>query len=294
MENESLVLSDGMCIAALNLAARYSDTELATSAIRILSSRKSSLTTFHYEALIGAYAGARDLKTAFRILVIMTKAGLQTDANTTRPLFLALTRSRELPVKAWAELKGLMHNGHVLPVAAANVVIEAAIHTGQFEKAVELYKSLHDICTSGPNTETFNFLLQGASRNDRKDLSMFLAGEMQALGIKPDHITYDRLILACLQQDDYEDAFLYLEEMADVGSDQPNGGWWMRPGTAKVMVEKCVANSDQRAWDILERMETRRMKTFQLRDWAEQKWKGPPRNIKLDSKLAVTGMWATI
>jgi pentatricopeptide repeat protein len=176
-------------------------------------------------------------------------------------------------------------------VAAANVVIEATIHTGQVERAVELYKKLHDICKGGPNTETFNALLQGTSRHDRKDLSMFLAGEMQALGIKPDYLTYDRLILACLKQDDYEDAFRYLEEMVDVGADQPDGGWYMRPGTAKLMIERCVGNGDQRTWKILDEMDRRQMKTFSLRDWADQKWKGPPRDTELKAKVA---MWATV
>ncbi|KAJ5052330.1 uncharacterized protein L3040_002082 [Drepanopeziza brunnea f. sp. 'multigermtubi'] len=291
VDTENLVLSDGICLSALNLAARYADPELATSVIRILSSRKSPLTAFHYEALLAAYAGAGDLKTAFRVLVIMTKAGLQTDASTTRPLFLTLSKSRDLAAKAWVELEELTHDSHVLPVAAANVVIEATIHTGQVEKAVELYKRLHDICKSGPDTETFNALLQGTSRHDRKDLSMFLAGEMQALGIKPDYLTYDRLILACLKHDDYEDAFRYLEEMVDVGADQPDGGWYMRPGTAKLMIERCVENDDQRAWKILDEMDRRQMKTFSLRDWADQKWKGPPRDTDLKAKVA---MWATV
>ncbi|KAG4430687.1 hypothetical protein IFR05_013839 [Cadophora sp. M221] len=276
VETESLVLSDGMTVAVLNLAARHSDPELATAAIRILSGRRSALTAFHYEPLLNAYAGAGDLKTAFRVLVIMAKANIEPDTTTTRPLFLKLSASTELTQNAWSELESLVQDGHTIPVAAPNVVLEAYIQAGQFEQAVELYKSLHEICKSGPNTETFNVLLQGASRQARKDRSIFLASEMLALSIKPDMLTYDRLILACVkEQDDFEDAFRYLEEMVEVGADQPGGGWWMRGGTANVLIKRCVEANDVRAWSLLDEMAKRGIDNFQLRDWVHQNWKGP-------------------
>ncbi|PVH82585.1 hypothetical protein DL98DRAFT_456005 [Cadophora sp. DSE1049] len=275
VETESLILSDGMCIAILNCAARYSDPELATNTIRILSGRRSALTTFHYEPLIAAYAGSGDLKTALRVLIIMAKASIEPDTSTTRPLYLTLSKSRELAQQAWRDLKELAQDGHTIHVAAVNVIIEAHIEVGQFEQAVELYKSLHEICESGPNTDTFNILLQGAARQERKDLSVFLASEMRALGIKPDVLTYDRLILACLyNQDDYEDAFRYLEEMAEVGADKPDGGWWMRGGTATVLIKRCVEEKDSRAWTLLDEMARRGMDTFKLKDWVQHNWRG--------------------
>lgn len=265
-----------MCIAVLNCAARYSDPDLATNTIRILSGRRSALTTFHYEPLLAAYAGAGDLKTALRVLVIMIKAKIEPDSSTTRPLYLTLSKSRDLAQQAWKDLQELAEDGHMIPVAAANVIIEAHIEVGQFEQAVELYKSLHEICESGPNTDTFNILLQGAARQERKDLTVFLASEMRALGIKPDMLTYDRLILACLYiKDDYEDAFRYLEEMVEVGRDKPDGGWWMRGGTATVFVKRCVGEKDVRAWSLLDEMEKRGMDNFKLKDWAQQNWRGP-------------------
>lgn len=265
-----------MSVAVLNLAARYSDPELATSAIRILSGRRSALTVFHYEPLLAAYAGAGDLKTAFRVLVIMTKAGIETNTSTTRPLYLKLSESIETAQSGWTQLEALVQDGHSIPLAAANVVIEACIKVGPFQQAVELYKGLHEICENGPNTETFNVLLQGASKQDRKDLSVFIASEMQALGIKPDILTYDRLILACLyQQEDYEDAFKYLEEMIEVGADQPDGGWWMRRGTATILIKRCVEKNDPRAFELLDEMARRGLETFKLRDWVRYNWKGP-------------------
>ncbi|CZR66735.1 uncharacterized protein PAC_16636 [Phialocephala subalpina] len=260
VQTQSLVPSDGICTAALNLAARYADPGLATSVVRILSSRLPVLQTHHYEALIAAYAGSNDNKTAFRILAIMSKANIEPDATSTRPLFLHLSQSKEYPRMAWDDLKSLSADGHQIPVAAANVVLEACTEVGRFDEAVALYKELHEIIETGPNTDTFNMLLQGAVYAGRKDLCMFLASEMAALDVKPNLITYDRLILACLPEKDYEDAFKYLEEMISVGDDKGDGGWWMRQGTAAAMVRRCAAAGDERAWEIINEMKNRGMK----------------------------------
>jgi len=266
-----------MCLSTLNLAARYSDPPLATSCIRILSSRQSALSPYHYEALLTAYVGVQDLRTAFRILTIMTKAGLTPDMSTTRPIFLYLTSAPSLPSHAWSILESLHEAGHPIPVAAINVILEAFNILGQVDTAVTTYKQLHNICESGPNTETFNILLQGVSKQrHKKDLAMFLAAEMAALGVKADRLTYDRLILVCLKEDDYEDAFRYLEEMIVVGegkeTEDGKRGWWMRAGTAQELVRRCVVENDERFWNLLKEMTERGMANHKLRSWADEEW----------------------
>ncbi len=270
IQSSILKPSDGICISVLNLAARYADPGLAVSALRILSARRSALTPFHYEALLAAYAGSNDLSTAFRTLVIMSKAGYQPTASHTRPLYQYLVRNKSLPDQAWKTLHELHDDGHDIPIAAVNVVIEACNTLGDSDKAVDIYKELHNVCVDGPNTDTFNVLFQNITRKaDAKEVGMFIAGEMAALGIQPDALTYDRLIRICLNDEDYEDAFKYLEEMVSIKPEDGSGGWWMRRGTASSLVEKCIKAKDDRAWVILAEMEKRGMQTGRLRDWAE-------------------------
>lgn len=296
IQTSNLVPSDGMCVSTLNLAARKGDPGLATSVIRILSVRRSALSPFHYEALLAAYTQAQDVKMACRVLTIMSKAGHEPNSYTTRPVFLYLTQDHTLSNRAWNVLKSLHEDGHVVPVAAVNVVIEAKINLGYFDKAVEFYKELHTICEGGPNGETFNILLQGTQRQGNKSMAMFLASEMRALGIKADRLTYDRFILVCLKEDDYEDAFRYLEEMKSVGADkEENGqkGWWMRGGTGVLMVQRCVKARDPRAWDVLNELENRALTSdHKLRKWAEENWEGPARDPDQTNNPLVT--WATV
>lgn len=284
IETQTLRPSDGMCNAVLNLAARHADPQLATSVTKFLSSRRA-LSPFHYEALLSAYTAADDLLTAFRILVIMSKAGYEPDASHTRPLFLHLRYNIDFPPKAWDVLKQLKEDCHRVPTAAANVVLEAMIHAGGGSKALDMYKDLHTICDSGPNTQTFETLLQEVSRGYPKDVGMFLASEMVALGVRPGQLTYDRLIRVCLSEEDYEDAFRYLDEMMNVKTAEGTQ-WWLRAGTATSLVGKCIRAKDERGWGLLVEMERRGMESGALRRWAEEFWasggevdfNGPPIN----------------
>ncbi|KAH8804710.1 pentatricopeptide repeat protein-like protein [Xylogone sp. PMI_703] len=259
--------SDGMCTAILNLCAQHGDPELATSAVQFLSSR-CPLSLHHYEALLAAYVGVEDLRTAMRILSIMSKAGMILDAPSTRPLYLYLKSKLDLPAKAWEILESLYDNGHVIPTAAANVVIEASIAVGKFVEAVDFYRELYKICEAGPDRNTFNVLFQGATKHRRKDLAMSLASEMRAYKVKPDDLTYDRLILVCCQdENDYEDAFRYYEEMTTT-----NPAWWLRGGTASTIVKRCTVAGDKRAWDILSEMQERGLGTHNLKSWMRDNW----------------------
>lgn len=252
--------SDGICANALNVAARFADPILATSAVRLLSSRRTTLSPFHYEALLASYVGSDDMKTAFRIIGVIERAGFVPDSAMARPIFVHLTTSPELPSIAWKILEEQFESGHNVHTMAVNVVIEATTANGHFLEAMSLYKDLHNICKSGPNTDTFNVLLQGAEKAQNKDHAMFLASEMLALGVKADFLTYDRLIMICLRDDDYEDAFNYLHEMITVGKDKfENGmkGWWIRCGTATELARRCIKEGDPRARHIIEEMRRR-------------------------------------
>lgn len=259
--------SDGMCVNILNTAARVGDAQLATEVVRVLTKRRSKLDVHHYEALLEAYIGSGDLKSAFRILTIMKRARLEPHEGTTRPIYSCLRQAQHLPSEALSILKDLRKDGDVLPIAAVNCVLEAFISHNNLDEAIEQYKSLRELYPSGPNKETFNTLLQGCSKTNRKDLAMFLASEMVATGVRPNALTYDRLILVCLTQEDYEDAFRYLEEMGEMVKN-------IRVGTWNAVVRRCVANKDPRAWRVLGSMKARGLPTEKMQKWAYKEWFG--------------------
>ena len=238
----------GICINILNTAARHGDFRLATDVFRILGQRTNSLQIHHYEALFEAYLTAGDHRTALSVLPVMAAANILATDATVRPLYLYLRQSPELPARALHTLQQLKKADKVIPTVAINAIIEAAISTNDLNFAIDTYKILHTLSSTGPTTSTFNALFRGCAKAGRKDTAMFLAAEMLALKVPPDALTYDRLILVCIEgmtDEDNDDAFKYFEEMKGMS-------WWPRRGTLVAMAKRFCEWGDERVWGLVD------------------------------------------
>lgn len=259
--------SSGICFNILAAVSRVGDTDLATDVFRVLSERKEVFTQQHYEMLVDTYIQAGDMQTALSVLCIMQTSGAPPDDYSTRKLFQWTRAEPGRPVELFGQLRKLKDDGHTIPLAAINVLIEAAIFRDNFDAAVDIYKALHTLCEDGPSTSTFNTLLRGCRH--RKDLAMFLAAEMVERKVDPDALTYDRLLLVCLtEQDNYDDAFRYYEEMR-------NRGWIPRAGTFIAMGRRCARAQDARAWEVLKEMNECKVDTNSIKvmsDWLSRNW----------------------
>lgn len=236
--------SSGVCLNVLETAARHGDFSLAADVVRVLGNRNQALKPYHYETLIEACVPS-ELRTAFTLLALMSSAGISPTVSSTRPIFLHLRQSARLADAALSVLRQASKQQQAMPAEAVNVIIEAYIYHGNFERAMDTYRTLHTICPSGPVTSTFNTLFRGC--RSRKDMAMFLASEMVALKIAPDALTYDRLILVCLEgrsgPEDFEDGWRYFEEMR-------GAGWLPRPGTSMALAKQCCLMGDERIWQL--------------------------------------------
>tara|TARA_R110002003_G_scaffold626_5_gene20903 strand:- start:9675 stop:10730 length:1056 start_codon:yes stop_codon:yes gene_type:complete len=246
----------GACHAVLALAARFGDVHLATDVFRVLTEREAVFTTHHYELLLTTHLTANDLSAALSVLLIMADANLRVSTGTCQPLYWYLRSEKPAetsrPMAAFNMLQDLEASGRKVPTAAVNACMQASIALNRLEEAIEIYKALHTVSRSGPDTQTFNVLFKGCHMNNRKELAMFFANEMIQLGLKPDRLTYDRLILVCLQVDDLEDALLYYEEMRSLRAN-PGAAEMMRPrkGTWEELIIRCAKVGDDRAVAML-------------------------------------------
>jgi pentatricopeptide repeat protein len=246
----------GACLSVLALAAQYGDVQLATDVFRVLTERETVFTTHHYELLVNTYLNANDLSAALSVILIMVDTNIKVDTATCRPLFWYLRREKlgesSRPMTAFTLLQDFEASGRKVPTAAINACIHASIVLERFEEAIEIYKALHTVSHTGPDTQTFNILFRGCSLNARKELAMFFANEMIQLGINPDRITYDRLICVCLEGDDLEDALLYYQEMRSTPL-KPGSSRMMQPRrrTWEALILRCVQKDDDRAVALL-------------------------------------------
>lgn len=246
----------GACLSVLAVAARHGDVPLSTDVFRLLTERGTIFTTHHYELLVQTYLNAEDLSAALSVILIMADANIKVDAGTCHPLLWYLRQKKKdepsRPLSAFKILQDFEASGRKVPTAAINACIQASMVLERFEEGIEIYKALHTVCYAGPDTQTFNILFQGCHKNVRKELAMFLANEMIELGLKPDRLTYDRLICVCIRGDDLEDALLYYEEMRSTPM-KSGSSRMMQPrrGTWDDLIMKCVEKRDDRAVALL-------------------------------------------
>lgn len=262
--------SSGMCINILNTAARRRDPQLASDVFRVLDKRKHTFQLHHYEALLESWLASGDLKAAFSVLCSMISSGVQPAEASTRAIYIHLAAKYDRPAQALEILHSLRDSKHRVPHAAINCIIEAYIHHSDLASAIETYQTLHSIIPSGPNTETFNTLFRGCSYARRKDLAMFLASEMLALNVPPNALTYDRLILVCLNEsidmhEGFEDAWKYFEEMKSMG-------WWPRGGTLKALGIRGCMLAEKRVAELVDAqrgMAEKRMEYLMWMYWGQ-------------------------
>jgi pentatricopeptide repeat protein len=172
--------SDGIALNVLYTASRHGNSTLATEVIQLLSARRVRLGFHHYEALLDCYMHEGDIENAFEVLHIMTEAGVQPDQSSTRSIFLALKDSPELSAKALETLSKLRKQ-HEIPISAVNVLLEALAQRGDMPKALDIYRQLSQLCSSGPNQQTFVVLLRSAQDEVSRD---FLISEMERFSIR--------------------------------------------------------------------------------------------------------------
>lgn len=258
--------SDGICGNVLNTAARHGNGTLAADVFRILGNRGTRLELQHYEALADAYFAASDIKTAIGIHCIVENAGMTVEESSTGVMFDGLRKDPDLLQLAFGVLQELRKEGRSIPTATINCVIQSSISQGRIRDALELYKSLHQLCPAGPNTATFNILLKGCNKIRWKELGTFLVAEMLTLKIEPDGMIYDNLVLLNLHQKDYQEAFGYLEEMRRLE-------FLPRQSTYTALVLRCSSEGDERAWKLVDEMENGGLSTKKIRKELKKSWK---------------------
>jgi hypothetical protein len=264
-----LIPSSGTCLNVLTTAARNGDAALATSVFHVLGKRSTTFKQIHYEQLLATYMSASppDLRAAFTVLSIMVDIKIPPTASSTRPILAHLVRHPSDCTSAFDIITSLHESGREIPIAALNVLIEGYVETNQLEQALVTYKHMHLFerlaldkhgkpirrSQSYSTLDTFNILLRGAAKPNAHqafDLAMFLVSEMLAIGVRPDSLVYDRLVVICVQDAKFDHAYRYFDEMEELG-------FMPRSRTAELLANALAKNADSRCWDVMQRMQDR-------------------------------------
>ncbi|KAK2794458.1 hypothetical protein FQN51_000822 [Onygenales sp. PD_10] len=211
--------SYGVCTNILRMTTRTGNSELALEVFKVLEERNGNVLLEDYNCLIDTFVAAGDVESALRVLCTAQKATFQLDETATRSLFAHLVQKQTaVPRKLWALLRRLKSEEQLeIPLVAANVVVELATYKQSMTVAMEIYNDMKNICPQGPSVITFNHLIAGCRTTRAYDLAKFYVQEMIMLDVFPNRMTYDHLILLCVDAERFHEAHQYLVEMARSG-----------------------------------------------------------------------------
>ncbi|KAG6862243.1 hypothetical protein C0995_002174 [Termitomyces sp. Mi166 len=228
---------EGVCLAALDTAARGGHPDLAADVLRVLKTLGIDWQEYHFAPLIEAFCRQMQLREAIRVLDMMRDEGIEPIPETASALLEALT-STEAIDSLWGIADEMLKEGKKVDIIILQVLISASVKLGDLQRAIGAYKSLAEYGATADVT-IFNSLLQGCVAASHRDLGNLLLDDMKAIQVKPDEKTYETFIFLCLTQEDYEDAFFYLEEMKSAGF-HPEYNVYAR------IVRKCISTNDFR------------------------------------------------
>ncbi|KAK2018106.1 pentatricopeptide repeat domain-containing protein [Colletotrichum eremochloae] len=258
LETDREHLSDGTLLNIINTATRQHDYELVTSAASLITQRGSKLSAHHYEALIECYGGAGDLESALRVLCIMFKAISVAPYASTRSIYRWIKNQPESIDTALKTLTELVRI-YKVPIAALNVLIEAAVDTHGYEKALEIYRNAHKYTEATPNHVTIRYVLQAC---DDMDSLKVLVAENPELALKGDRNAFGKAIYEYTVSGDLDLAYKCVEQYGEA-PEAANGGppgkteAWIPRKTLLALIRKSLDAQDERVWWLMEQAERR-------------------------------------
>ena len=232
---------EGQCIEVLHTAARRGLPDLAVHVLQVLRRLQVPLEEYHLAPVLETFCQRRMLEEAFSIINLMRSSGVQLTPETALPITNCISAHIDQVDEAWSVIERMRQGGKPVDVLSLNVVIHAAVLLNDLQRAIGTYKAFPDFGVK-PAISTFNHLLSGCISASHRELGDKLLSDLRELDLVPDSQTFERMIILCLTQTVYEDAFFYLEEMKGKG--------YLPPHSVYVaLIKKCVVSGDLR-WKI--------------------------------------------
>lgn len=215
---------EGLCTAILHcLASTGENLGLGNQIIGILRPCTIKVQEYHIAPVLLCLelAQPNDIGYAFALLHLMAEEEITPTNATMQPVVRMLSTDNEIRTRAIEWLKTKATSGKNVSIHAWNCLIAAQVGAvsknsligePEFQQAISLLSDARSFGIS-PDTRTYNLLLRGCMRHRHPEVGRNLYKKMLDQSIERNAETYERLIILTLLEEDYEDAFLYLEQM---------------------------------------------------------------------------------
>ncbi|KAI8372512.1 hypothetical protein EDC96DRAFT_542042 [Choanephora cucurbitarum] len=205
---------EGLLLYVLNLASKHGDTKLATNAMKVIGEQGFVYKECHFAPLVETFAATGEVSNAFQLFTAMRKVGVTPTRQSAMPLVRRLGQDKNAVLRA----KQVLLEQHTaqqgkIDVVALNLVIHALAYNKENEEALELYEQSKSMDVI-PNSETLDAVLDACIHTKNTELGTKVYKEFLEDGIRPTANSLSKMVaLMCTQEEDFEGAFMYLEEM---------------------------------------------------------------------------------
>ncbi|KAI9028992.1 hypothetical protein CLU79DRAFT_696360 [Phycomyces nitens] len=209
---EEMFPDNGLHHYILQTAASNNDFELANGVIQMIGKQGLPYSETHFIPLIQAYASTSDMKSTFKVLHIMRKVGLIPTKYSVIPIAHKLGKDINAVRKAREAIEQLAEEEKSSDILEFNLVIHSFAYNGDYDEAMETYYTAVDLSLN-MNTGTIDALLDACIHAERADMGVQVYDKLTQQGIKPTSTTLSKMVTLLCTQEDFEDAFVYLEKM---------------------------------------------------------------------------------
>ncbi|CAI7648399.1 unnamed protein product [Penicillium palitans] len=207
-----------VCDDVLRMAAKAGDTEMASSVFRYLRESGISLERTQYERLVETHVVAGDLPAAFEALCTMHEAQIPLADSSTERVLAHMIQSKVDRREAWQILKRLKNAKRTIPIDSVRVIADLCEHDAHddpsvVDDGVGFYKELYTLCPEGADVRVYNALIRMCRTARNRESGMFLVKEMASLGVVPNGVTFESIILMCLDAGNFRSGFMYFQDL---------------------------------------------------------------------------------
>jgi tetratricopeptide (TPR) repeat protein len=203
---------EGLCLYILHLAGKHNDPKLAGDVIRTIGELGYTYRECHFAPLIDAFASTGDIANTFKVFSSMRKIGIIPDKKSALPVAYKIGRDINAIHKAKDALQDISDRGELVDVTAFNLVIHAFAFNKKYDEAISQYGQAKRLGVT-PNSETLDATLDACIHCKDAELGKSIYQECISRGIKASVTSLSKMVTLMCTQEDYEDAFTYLERM---------------------------------------------------------------------------------
>ncbi|KAJ5753450.1 uncharacterized protein N7511_007603 [Penicillium nucicola] len=232
-----------ICHNVLKVASKLGDTELSMSVFRYLSENNIKLGQGQHEQFVEAHVSAGDLPAAFEALCSMHESGTPLADSSTEAILAYMIEHKTDHREAWQILKRLKNEKRSIPLGAVRVIAQFCEHNAHedpsvVDDAVGFYKELYTLCPEGADVRIYNVLIRMCRIAKDRQSGMFLVKEMASLGVVPNALTFESIILMCVDAGNFRSGFMYFQDLIKRDAK-------ISPETQKEILEICSGSVDE-------------------------------------------------